>query len=78
LNRRALTPDIDTTPTANKGYGFSYELSKTPGNELARMNDMVDDNIDALRQTAKRRREVAASLKKALLERGIKETKVHR
>jgi nucleoporin NUP159 len=78
LNRRALTPDIDTTPTANKGYRFSYELSKTPGNELARMNDMVDDNIDALRQTAKRRREVAASLKKALLERGIKETKVHR
>jgi nucleoporin NUP159 len=79
LNRRALTPDIDATPTGSKGYGLSYssELSKTPGNDLARISDQVDDNIDALRQTARRRRDVAASLKKALLERGIKATQVN-
>jgi nucleoporin NUP159 len=79
LNRRALTPDVDTTPTANKGYGLSYssEINKTPGNELARMSDLVDDNIDALRETARRRKQVATGLKKALLERGIKVTKVN-
>jgi nucleoporin NUP159 len=79
LNRRALTPDVDTTPTTNKGYGLSYtsESKATPGNELARMSDLVDDNIENLRETARRRRQIAAGLKKALIERGIKTTKVN-
>jgi nucleoporin NUP159 len=79
LNRRALTPDVDTTPTANKGYGLNYSsaLSTTPGHELSRMSDLVDDNIDTLRATARRRKQVAAGLKKALIERGIKTTKVN-
>jgi nucleoporin NUP159 len=79
LNRRALTPDVDTTPTANKGYGLNYSsaLSTTPGHELSRMSDLIDDNIDTLRATARRRKQVAAGLKKALIERGIKTTKVN-
>lgn len=79
LNRRALTPDVDSTPTANKGYGLSYtsDSPATPGHDLARMSDLVDENIDTLRATARRRTQVAAGLKKALLERGIKTTKVN-
>ncbi|KAH4187707.1 hypothetical protein HBI25_098250 [Parastagonospora nodorum] len=80
LNRRALTPDVDITPTAKKGgYGLDYstELSKTSGNELIRMGELVDENIDSLRATARRRTQVAAGLKKALLERGVKITQVN-
>jgi nucleoporin NUP159 len=79
LNRRALTPDVDATPTASKGYGLTYtsEGGATPGNELARMSDMVDENIETLRATARRRKQVAAGLKRALIERGIKTTKVN-
>jgi nucleoporin NUP159 len=80
LNRRALTPDVDITPTAKKGgYGLDYstQLSTTPGNELARMSDLVDENIDTLRATARRRKQVAAGLKKALIERGVKTTVVN-
>jgi nucleoporin NUP159 len=79
LNRRALTPDVDATPTASKSYGFNYvsEASTTPGHELARMSDLVDENIDSLRALARQRKQVAAGLKKALIDRGIKTTKVN-
>ncbi|KAL5113224.1 hypothetical protein ACEQ8H_008906 [Pleosporales sp. CAS-2024a] len=80
LNRCALGPDIDVTPTAKKGgYGLSYstELSTTSGNELARMSDRVDEKIDALKATARRRRQVAAGVKKALIERGVKTTRLN-
>jgi nucleoporin NUP159 len=79
LNRRALTPDVDATPTAaSKGYGLSYTSEGgASGNELARMSDMVDENIETLRATARRRKQVAAGLKQALLDRGIKTTKVN-
>lgn len=79
LNRRALTPEADLTPTGSKGYGLYYtpEGSPTPGNELARLSDLVDENIDSLRETAKRRKQVAAGLKKALIDRGVKTTKTH-
>lgn len=76
LNRRALTPEVkDETPS--KGYGLFYDAQENAGgNELARLSDLVDDNIDELRETARRRRTVANGLRKALLERGVKETKV--
>lgn len=76
LNRRALTPEVkDETPS--KGYGLFYDAQETAGgNELARLSDMVDDNIEELRQTARRRRTVANGLRKALLDRGVKSTSV--
>ncbi|KAF1920519.1 hypothetical protein BDU57DRAFT_508880 [Ampelomyces quisqualis] len=79
LNRRALTPDIDVTPTASKGYGLDYstELKATPGNELQRMSEQVDENVVKLMGIAKQRKQVAAGLKKALIDRGIKTTKVN-
>lgn len=78
LNRRALTPDVDLTPTASKGYGLSYAPEDQPnaGTDLARMSDLVDANIDVLRETARRRKQVAVGLKKVLLERGVRETRV--
>lgn len=79
LNRRALTPDAEATPTPSKGYGLFYtpEGSPTSGKELARLSDAVDQNMGSLKETARRRKQVAAGLKKALVERGIKTTKVN-
>lgn len=76
LNRRALTPEVEASPTPTKGYGLFYtpQGSPTPGSQLARLGDIVDENIDSLRATARRRKQVAAGLKKALVERGIKTT----
>ncbi|KAF1839747.1 hypothetical protein BDW02DRAFT_563796 [Decorospora gaudefroyi] len=78
LNRRALTPEVETTPTPTKGYGLFYtpEGSPTRGKEIARLSDLVDDNMDSLRETAKRRKQVAKNLRDALLDRGIKTTKI--
>jgi nucleoporin NUP159 len=78
LNRRALTPDVDVMPSFNKSYGFNYvsEASAKPGHELARMSDLVDENIDNLRALASQRKQVAVGLKRALIDRGIKTTKV--
>ncbi|KAI4693150.1 uncharacterized protein J4E88_001521 [Alternaria novae-zelandiae] len=80
LSRRALTPEVESTPTPSKGYGLFYtpEGSPTSGKEIARLSDLVDDNIDSLRQTARTRKQVAKGLKNALLDRGIKVTKVVR
>ncbi|KAH6873174.1 hypothetical protein BKA58DRAFT_468824 [Alternaria rosae] len=79
LNRRALTPEVESPPTPSKGYGLFYtpEGSPTSGKEIARLSDLVDDNIDSLRQTARTRKQVAKGLKNALLDRGIKVTKVN-
>ncbi|KAG9191777.1 hypothetical protein G6011_10511 [Alternaria panax] len=79
LNRRALTPEVEATPTPSKGYGLFYtpDGSPTTGKEIARLSDLVDDNIDSLRQTARTRKQVAKGLKDALLDRGIKATKVY-
>ncbi|KAI4930553.1 uncharacterized protein J4E92_004385 [Alternaria infectoria] len=79
LSRRALTPEVESTPTPSKGYGLFYtpEGSPTSGKEIARLSDLVDDNIDSLRQTARTRKQVAKGLKNALLDRGIKVTKVN-
>jgi len=76
LNPRALTPEVvDSTPS--KGYGLFYDAQEnTGGNELARLSDMVDDNIEELCATHRRRRTVANSLRKALLDRGVRTTSV--
>jgi nucleoporin NUP159 len=78
LNRRALTPEVESSPTPTKGYGLFYtpEGSPTPGKEIARLSDLVDENMDSLRETARRRKAVAQGLKTALLDRGIKTMKV--
>lgn len=78
LNRRALTPEVSgTDDSPSKGYGLFYDAPETAGaNDLARLSDMVDDNIEELRLTARRRRTVAAGLRKVLLERGVKSTTV--
>jgi nucleoporin NUP159 len=79
LNRRALTPEVEATPTPSKGYGLFYtpEGSPTPGNQIAHLSDLVDENMDGLRETARKRREVATGLKNALVKRGVKTTKVN-
>lgn len=70
LNRVAHTPEPDT-PSAKNGYG----LYSTPaGNELPGIDELVEKNMDSLKETAKRRKQVAAGLKKALIQRGIKTT----
>jgi nucleoporin NUP159 len=75
LNRVALTPEADTTPSAKNGYGM-YSMLVGGDSELVRLNDFVDENIDSLRATARRRKQVAAGLKKALVQRGVKLTTV--
>jgi nucleoporin NUP159 len=79
LNRRALTPEVELSPTPTKGYGLFYtpDGSPTSGKEIARLSDLVDENMDSLRETARRRKAVAQDLKTALLDRGIKVTKVN-
>ena len=79
LNRRALTPNVEATPTRSRGYGlyFTPDGSPMPATNLAHLSDLVDENIDSLRETAQKRRTIAAGLKKALVERGVKSTKVH-
>ncbi|KAH8727142.1 hypothetical protein GQ44DRAFT_678143 [Phaeosphaeriaceae sp. PMI808] len=79
LNRRALTPDVDSTPTANKGYGLFYTPDGSPSatTKLSHLSDRVDENIDNLCAAARRRRQVAADLKKALIARGVKTTKIN-
>ncbi|RMZ70146.1 nuclear pore complex subunit [Pyrenophora seminiperda CCB06] len=73
INRRALTPDVEATPTPSKGYGFFYTPEGSPslgkGMEIARLSDLVDERMDSLRDTAKSRKQVANGLKAALLKR---------
>lgn len=78
LNRRALTPDVDATPTASKSYGLDYssDLKATPGNELQRMSEQVDENVVKLMEIATQRQLVAKGLRKALIERGVRTTTV--
>ncbi|KAF2129897.1 hypothetical protein P153DRAFT_430989 [Dothidotthia symphoricarpi CBS 119687] len=82
LNRRAMTPGVDddndnddATPTG-KPYGLFYTPlaggGPAPKRELAGLADLVDDNLDALRGKAGRRRVVARGLRGALVERGVR------
>jgi len=81
INRRALTPDVEATPTPSKGYGLFYTPEGSPssdkGMEIGRLSDLVDEHMDSLRDTARSRKQVANGLKAALLKRGVKVTKVH-
>jgi nucleoporin NUP159 len=78
LNRTALTPDVEATPT-NGSYGFYYTPEGTPtsGKDLVKLGDLVEENIVDLRETAKRRRKIAEGLASALVGRGVKQTKVN-
>ncbi|KAF2827308.1 hypothetical protein CC86DRAFT_439767 [Ophiobolus disseminans] len=77
LNRVALTPKADVTPSAKNGYGLYYTPASVPnaGIEITRLSNLVDENMDSLKETARRRKQVAAGLKRALIQRGIKTTK---
>ncbi|RAR12158.1 hypothetical protein DDE83_004287 [Stemphylium lycopersici] len=76
LNRRALTPDVENTPTPSKGYGIFYTPEGSPSaedaNHLARLSDLVDEKIDTLRESSGRRKQVARGLRDVLIERGVK------
>lgn len=77
LNRRARTPEVEGSSSPSKGYGLNYDSSpfdKGEGlsSELARMSDVVDENIEELKERQRRRRNVAAGLRKALVERGVR------
>ncbi|KAK7192868.1 hypothetical protein DPSP01_013164 [Paraphaeosphaeria sporulosa] len=77
LNQVAMTPEHNETPS--KGYGLFYtpqgSLSGAEGN-LAGLADRVDDELERLRETARRRRDIADTLKAALADRGVKRTTV--
>ncbi|KAJ4348408.1 uncharacterized protein N0V89_009782 [Didymosphaeria variabile] len=76
LNQVAMTPEQSDTPS--KGYGLFYTPEGSPSGcrNLASLADMVDDDLERLRETAKRRRDIAASLATALKDRGVKKTVV--
>ncbi|KAL5431928.1 hypothetical protein PMIN07_008786 [Paraphaeosphaeria minitans] len=76
LNHVAMTPEQNQTPS--KGYGLFYtpQGSLSAEGDLAGLADRVDDNLERLRETARRRRSIAATLKAALADRGIKRTTV--
>ncbi|KAJ4290945.1 hypothetical protein N0V90_010141 [Kalmusia sp. IMI 367209] len=73
LNRVALTPEPETP---SKGYGLYYTPEGSPSKNLSGVADMVDNELDRLRETAKRRRNIAESLASALADRGVKKTTV--
>ncbi|KAL1602751.1 hypothetical protein SLS60_006172 [Paraconiothyrium brasiliense] len=76
LNQVAMTPEQSETP--GKGYGLFYTPEGSPSGcrNLSSLADIVDDDLERLRQTAKRRRNIAASLATALKDRGAKKTVV--
>lgn len=75
LKRKAMTPEAQNTPT--NGYGFFYtpEGSPTPARTMERLGNMVNESLPALRETAKRRRDIAEKLATVLIERGVRTTK---
>lgn len=78
LNRVALTPERSTESPSN-GYGLFYTPQGSPTSgpkNLSRIADMVDDDLDRLKEVAKRRKDVAGSLQVALANRGVKRTSV--
>jgi nucleoporin NUP159 len=78
LSRKVLTPEVEATPTKG-GYGFFYTPEGTPtsGRDLVKLGDVVEENLDGLRETSKRRRNIAKGLASALVERGVKQTRVN-
>lgn len=86
LNHVAMTPEQNDTPS--KGYGLfytpegspssSFAAGKLAGGDLSALADAVDDDIERLRASARRRRDVAGSLAGALQGRGVRRTVVGR
>ncbi|KAF2444261.1 hypothetical protein P171DRAFT_521621 [Karstenula rhodostoma CBS 690.94] len=76
LNQVAMTPEQTEAPS--KGYGLFFTPPGSPsgGGNLASLADMVDDDLDRLRESARRRKNIADTLKAALADRGVKRTTV--
>ncbi|KAF2466810.1 uncharacterized protein BDR25DRAFT_345395 [Lindgomyces ingoldianus] len=78
LNRRAMTPDEDTP---SRGFGLFYTPNNSPtqngGHRKLDVGDLDGFDIEALRESALRRKKVAEALTDALLIRGVKFTKVN-
>jgi nucleoporin NUP159 len=72
LNQVAMTPEQSETPS--KGYGLFYtpQGSLSGGRNLSSLADMVDDDLERLRETARRRKNIADRLKSVLADRGVK------
>jgi nucleoporin NUP159 len=67
-----MTPEQSETPS--KGYGLFYtpQGSLSGGRNLSSLADMVDDDLERLRETARRRKNIADRLKSVLADRGVK------
>ncbi|KAF1956634.1 hypothetical protein CC80DRAFT_61959 [Byssothecium circinans] len=76
LNRRALTPEVESTPT--KGCGLFYTPEGTPSADktLTKLGNMDDNDLAQLREKARRRRKIAQGLETALMNRGVRQTRV--
>lgn len=77
LNRSVRTPEPDDTPS--NGYGLYYTPEGSPSGggsrSLIKLADLDEQNLEALKATAKKRSEVAETLAKMIRERGVKITK---
>ena len=71
LNRVALTPEQNNTPS--RGYGLFYaKRDGDDGGDLGALADRVDDGLEGLRETAGRRRDMAGRLVGVLGGRGVR------
>jgi nucleoporin NUP159 len=79
LNRSVRTPEPDDD-TPSKGFGLFYTPPGSPTRtsfNLKIADDMNDEDLEFLKETTKRRKQVAASLKSAVLKRGVKVTRMN-
>ncbi|KAF1977169.1 hypothetical protein BU23DRAFT_527561 [Bimuria novae-zelandiae CBS 107.79] len=78
LNSVALTPEQHETPS--RGYGLFYtprgSTEEAAGSNMASLADVVDDDLERLRESAGKRRGMVRKLAGALAERGVKRTVV--
>ncbi|PVI06970.1 hypothetical protein DM02DRAFT_581602 [Periconia macrospinosa] len=76
LNRTAMTPEVDETPT--KGFGLFYTPEGSPSADktLAKLGEMDDKDLARLREKARRRRNAAESLEDVLVRKGVRQTRV--
>ncbi|CAI6338837.1 unnamed protein product [Periconia digitata] len=76
LNRTALTPEVDATPT--KGFGLFYTPEGSPSADrtLEQLGELDDGVLAELREKARRRRKAADDLEDMLVRKGVKQTRV--
>ncbi|KAF2267617.1 hypothetical protein CC78DRAFT_614038 [Lojkania enalia] len=72
LSRRVQTPEPEDTPTT-RGYGLFYTTEGNMENSESGTNmyDLSESEVESLRVTARRRRDIAATLSGAVLKRGV-------